>query len=105
MRGRLLNLPAIARAAGFALVAATIVAAALHFRTSAPRGQGLHVSPAPASDQLSEELQRCEALAMQAKDDAACEAAWAESRRRFFTYQPTPGPAAPPAAAPKSSDR
>ena len=33
MRGRLLNLPAIARAAGFALVAVTIVAAALHFRT------------------------------------------------------------------------
>ena len=25
----------------------------------------------------------------QAKDDAACEAAWAESRRRFFTYPPT----------------
>ena len=46
MRGRLLNLPAIARAAGFALVAVAIVAAALHFRTSAPRVQGLHVSPA-----------------------------------------------------------
>jgi conjugative transfer region protein TrbK len=105
MRGHLLNLPAIARAAGFALVAAIIVAAALHFRTNAPRGQGLHVSPAAASDQLTEELQRCQALATQAKDDAACEAAWAESRRRFFTYQPTPGAAAPPAAAPKSSDR
>ena len=105
MRGHLLNLPAIARAAGFALVAAIIVAAALHLRTSAPRGQGLHVSPAAASDQLTEELQRCQALATQAKDDAACEAAWAESRRRFFTYQPTPGAAAPPAAAPKSSDR
>ena len=37
MRGRLLNLPAIARAAGFALVAVAIVAAALHFRTSANR--------------------------------------------------------------------
>ena len=36
MRGRLLNLPAIARAAGFALVAIAIVAATLHFRTSAP---------------------------------------------------------------------
>jgi conjugative transfer region protein TrbK len=105
MRGHLLNLPAIARAAGFALVAATIVAAALHFRTSAPRGQGLHVSPAAASDPLTEELQRCQALATQAKDDAACEAAWAESRRRFFTYQPAPSAATAPAAAPKSSDR
>ncbi len=105
MRGRLLNLPAIARAAGFALVAAIIVAAALHFRTNAPRGQGLHVSPAAASDQLTEELQRCQALATQAKDDVACEAAWAESRRRFFTYQPTPGAAAPPAAASETTDK
>jgi conjugative transfer region protein TrbK len=105
MRGRLLNMPAIARAVGFSLVAVAIVAAALHFRASPPRIQGLHVSSAPTSDQLTEELQRCQALATLAKDDAACEAAWAESRRRFFTYQPTPGAAVPPAAAPKSSDR
>jgi len=105
MRGRLLNMPAIGRAVGFALVAIAIVAAALHFRTSESHVQGLNVSPAAASDQLTEELQRCQALATQAKDDAACEAAWAESRRRFFTYQPAPGTAAPPAAAPKSSDR
>ena len=32
MRGRLLNLPAVARAVGFALVAVAIVAATLHFR-------------------------------------------------------------------------
>ena len=70
-----------------------------------PRGQALHVDPPAASDPLTVELQRCQALATQAKDDAACEAAWAESRRRFFTYQPTLGVAAPPAAAPKSSDR
>jgi hypothetical protein len=25
---------------------------------------------------------------MAAKDDATCEAAWAENRRRFFTYRP-----------------
>jgi hypothetical protein len=46
MRGRLLNLPAIGRAVGFALVAAAIVAAALHFRTSELTLQGLQVSPA-----------------------------------------------------------
>ena len=105
MRGRLLNMNAIGRAVGFALVAVAIVAAALHFRTSEPRVQGLHVSPAAASDPLTEELQRCQALATQAKDDTACEAAWAESRRRFFTYQPAPSAAASPTASPKSSDR
>jgi hypothetical protein len=28
---------------------------------------------------------------MAAKDDAACEAAWAENRRRFFTYRHADG--------------
>jgi conjugative transfer region protein TrbK len=105
MRGRFLNMPVIGRAVGFALVAAAIVAAALHFRTTAPRIQDLHVSPAAASDALTEELQRCQALATQAKDDAACEAAWTESRRRFFTYPPVATAPTAPAASPKSSDR
>lgn len=105
MRGRLLNLPAVARAVGFALVTIAIVAAALHFRTSEPNVQGLHVSPAAASDPLTAELQRCQVLATQAKDDAGCEAAWAESRRRFFTYPSPPSAASPPAASPKSSER
>jgi conjugative transfer region protein TrbK len=105
MRGRLLNMPAIGRAVGFALVAAAIVAAALHFRYNEPRLQGLYVNPAAASDPLTDELKRCQALATQAKDDAACEAAWAESRRRFFTYRLAPNAAASSAASPKSSDR
>ena len=62
-------------------------------------------SPAAASDPLTDELQRCQVLATQAKDDAACEAAWAESRRRFFTYPPAASATTPPAASPKSSDR
>lgn len=105
MRGRLLNLPAVARALGFALVAIAIVATALHFRASAPRVHGPHVSPATAADPLTEELQRCQVLATQAKDDADCEAAWAESRRRFFTYRAEPSAATAPAASPKPSDR
>ncbi|MBV9528099.1 putative entry exclusion protein TrbK-alt [Sphingomonas sp.] len=105
MRGRLLNMPAIGRAVGFSLVGAAIIAAALHFRTSEPRFQALHVSPAAGSDPLAEELQRCQVLATQAKDDANCEAAWAESRRRFFTYPPPRGAATPLAASPKSSGR
>jgi conjugative transfer region protein TrbK len=103
MLGRLPNVPAIGRAVGFALVAAAIVAATLHFRQNEPRG--LEAGSAAASTPLTEELRRCQAIAARAEDDAACEAAWAESRRRFFTYDPTPIPAASPAAAQKSSGR
>jgi conjugative transfer region protein TrbK len=63
--------------------------------------------PAP-SDPLAHELARCRAIVMASKDDADCEAAWAENRRRFFTYWPspdhsnTPTAANPNDAAPKS---
>jgi conjugative transfer region protein TrbK len=101
MRGRLLNLPAIARVLGFAFAAIVIVAAALHFRTPParidPRAADV-TTPAP----LAEELRRCQLIANQAKDDPACEAAWAENRRRFFTYAPA---SASRAAAPKSAGR
>jgi conjugative transfer region protein TrbK len=102
MRGRLLNVPAIGRAAGFALVAAAIIAAAVHFEHDG------HHAPPPAAgvsspvDPLARELSRCQVLATAAKDDAACEAAWAENRRRFFTYQPAPSASGTPAAAPNS---
>jgi conjugative transfer region protein TrbK len=36
------------------------------------------------TDPLTHELLRCQAIGMAVKDDAACEAAWAENRRRFF---------------------
>lgn len=105
MRGHLLNLPAIARAAGIVLVAIAIIAAMLHFREAPTREQDRSAGPATASDPLSDELKRCQVLATQAKDDAACEAAWAENRRRFFTYQPAPNAAAAPDAPPKSAVR
>jgi conjugative transfer region protein TrbK len=105
MRGRPLNLSAIARAAGFVLVAIAIVAATLHFR-EAPLRLPEHAASAPApTDPLSDELKRCQILAAQAKDDAACEAAWTENRRRFFTYQPAPNAVAAPDAPPRSSGR
>jgi conjugative transfer region protein TrbK len=103
MRGRLPGLPAIGHAVGFALVAAAIVAATVHFRRDEPRG--VQTGPAAASSPLSEELQRCQAVASRAEDDAACEAAWAESRRRFLTYDPPLRDAAPAPAAQKSSGR
>ena len=105
MRGRLLNLPAIARATGFVLVAVAIVAATLHFREATSRLPVHTPSPVAAIDPLADELKRCQVLAAQAKDDAACEAAWAESRRRFFTYQPPCDATTPSSASTKSPDR
>ncbi len=98
MRGRLLNLPAVARAFGFVFVAIAIVAAALHFRTPSARIEPRPAEISAASDPLVEELKRCQLIADQAKDDPACEAAWAESRRRFFTYPPASAPTPAPAA-------
>lgn len=97
MRGRFLNLPAIARAVGLALVAIAIIAATLHFREAPSRLTDHAAGPAATSNPLSDELKRCQLLASEAKDDAACEAAWAENRRRFFTYAPAskPTPAVP----------
>ncbi len=97
MRGRLLNLPAVARALGFAVVAIAIIVAVLHFRTPSARIDRRPADISTAPDPLVEELKRCQLIADQAKDDPACEAAWAESCRRFFTYPaasaPTPAPA------------
>ena len=100
MRGRLLNFPAIGRAAGFVLVAVAIVATAVHFAHDPRSGRQRPTEVSTSADPLASEMRRCQALAMAAKDDAACEAAWAENRRRFFTYRPTPSAAATPAAAP-----
>ena len=100
MRGKLFNLPAIGRALGFALIAIAIVAAALHFRES-PRVSLDHADSPANSDPLAEELKRCQIIANEAKDDAACEAAWAENRRRFFSY----APARASAPQPKTSGR
>jgi conjugative transfer region protein TrbK len=105
MCGRLLNLAAITRAAGFVLVAVAIIGATLHFRDAPSHIQKHSAEPETAPDPLSDELKRCQVLAAQAKDDAACEAAWAENRRRFFTYQPTSKAAAAPNAPPKPSGR
>ena len=102
MRGRLPDIPAIGRAAGFALVAAAVVAATLHFREDGPRSLA---APAAASGGLAEELQRCQVIGVRAEDDSACEAAWTESRRRFLTYDPTPRNAASAPASQKSSGR
>lgn len=90
MRKWLLHLPAIARALGFALVAIAMIAAALHFHASSSRLAVHRTASSAATDLLAAELKRCQLIAEQAKDGPACEAAWAENRRRFFTYAPSP---------------
>jgi conjugative transfer region protein TrbK len=108
MRGRLFNWAAIGRAAGYALVAAAIVAAAVQFRHEDPRRPAPVGPPSAAGDPLAPELARCQAIGMAAKDDAGCEAVWAENRRRFFTYRPAPSAESAPTAAaaisPKSKE-
>jgi conjugative transfer region protein TrbK len=95
MRGFPLNMGCLGRAFGFVAVAALLVAAILHERTDAIRPV-LHLrTPASApNDPLTRELARCQAIGSTANNDAHCEAAWAENRRRFFTY-PSLGPATP----------
>ena len=86
MRTPRLTLTAMSRATGFALVGAAIVATALHLPDDRPTASS--ITAARPADPLAAELARCQALGMAAQNDAACTAAWAENRRRFFTYRP-----------------
>jgi conjugative transfer region protein TrbK len=108
MGRRLLTIPAIGRAAAFTLVAAAIVATAVHFRHDDARAHSAPAAVSHPGDPLAAELARCQSIGMAAQNDAACEVAWAENRRRFFTYRPAD--AAGPTAlvqpvTPKSEDR
>ena len=98
MHGRPFQIQAIARATGYVVVAAAIAATALHFRHDGASARAPLPVPSTGSDPIALELARCQSIGMGAKDDAACEAAWAENRRRFFTYRPADNaPAARPA--------
>ena len=49
-----------------------------------------------------------QSIGIAAENDAACAAAWAVNRRRFFTYRPTDsdaGTASPQPAVPGPEDR
>lgn len=91
MRRSPLDIGMVGRAVGFVAIAAAIVATAVHCRhddiTSSASGDA---TMSVSSDPLSLEPAPCQAIGMAAKDDAACEAAWAENRRRFLTYRPSP---------------
>jgi conjugative transfer region protein TrbK len=88
MRGRPFQIQALARAAAYVMVAVAIAAIAFHFRHSDAGAPAPLPVPSIGSDPLAPELARCQAIGMAAKDDPACEAAWAENRHRFFTYRP-----------------
>ena len=88
MRGRLFNLPAIGRAAGFAAVGVAIVAAAVHIGRQTHRATAAGGEAPIHGDLLALALSRCQAIGSAAQDDPACLATWAENRRRFFTYRP-----------------
>jgi conjugative transfer region protein TrbK len=88
MRGRLLNIPGIGRVAGWVLVAAAIIAAAVQFnRHGAPRPLPTS-SVASRPDPLAAAMARCQTLGMAAENDTVCQAVWAENRRRFFNDSP-----------------
>ena len=96
MRGRPLQIQALARAAAYISVAVAIAATTLHFRQDGAGTSTPLRTPSIESDPLAPELARCQSIGMVAKDDPVCEAAWAENRHRFFTYRPADSTASAP---------
>jgi conjugative transfer region protein TrbK len=90
MRGQFFNVPAVGRAAGCVLVAAAIIAAAVQFRRQVAPPQLPTSAVASRPDPLAAALARCQTLGMAAENDVACQATWAENRRRFFNDSPAP---------------
>jgi conjugative transfer region protein TrbK len=82
---RRLGIGTAARAIGFLAIKAEIMVTDVHLRHSSfSPGDHSDARAAGPNDALARELRRCQAIGMKAKDAAACQAAWAENRRRFF---------------------
>jgi conjugative transfer region protein TrbK len=92
---------AIGRAIGLALIALAIVAVGLHRRYDQEPAR----VPSIPSDALARELARCQTIGMAAEEDAACKAAWAENRRRFFASPPTERASSTPTSEQKPADK
>jgi len=89
MRDRLFTLGAVARAVGFTLVPAAMLATAMVLGRHGPLSQIPTMTfIAPQTYPLTHEINRCELLGTAAEQDSKCEAVWAEIRRRFFIYGP-----------------
>ncbi|TRL37152.1 hypothetical protein FM996_02940 [Methylosinus sporium] len=95
------------RAGAILILIATLVSTLSAITLDAPapvvRGTGVAFTNEP--DDLSAELRRCGALALQDAEDQRCEAVWTENRRRFFgrPARPTPPTAAAAAATSKGA--
>lgn len=77
--------PTIARTAAVLVVAAAIAATEVHLRHgNIDAADRAAAAVASLDDHLARELARCRRIGIAAQGDAACEAAWAENRRRFF---------------------
>jgi conjugative transfer region protein TrbK len=106
MRGQSFRISTVSRIAGFVAVAAAIVATGIHLRHDAVSvGAPAAAAPSVQNDALARELARCRAIGMAASDDAACAAAWAENRRRFFSGgSPSDRDAAPAVTQPSAAN-
>jgi conjugative transfer region protein TrbK len=103
MRAGPLNFGAWARALGLVAVTIAMIMASVHFRDN---DSGIVAAaklgfPPHETDPLADQLARCRAIGMAALEDAACKAAWAENRRRFFATGSTADHATAPTAAPE----
>jgi conjugative transfer region protein TrbK len=103
MRADPLNVSAWARALGLVAVTIATVMASVHFRD---HDSGIVAAtklgfPPDDTDTLADELAHCRAIGIAAIEDAACKAAWAENRRRFFAAGSTADHATAPTAAPE----
>jgi len=88
----LVKISTIARSAGCLAIAAAIALTALHLQTiNQSSAQDARVVPVDAAS-LTSRLAHCQAIGMAAQNDAACDAAWTENRRRFFTVRPSDYP-------------
>ncbi len=76
---------------GAALIAGAVILAGREDEDGL-RVRSVTLAPALAETPLQAEFARCNALGTVAADDAACRAAWAENRRRFFGGRAHPAP-------------
>jgi conjugative transfer region protein TrbK len=87
MRDRFFHWPAIGRALACLAVAGAIAAAAWYAAHQPHPARAAARASAVSGDPLSAALARCQTLGEAAGNNPACLAAWAENRRRFFTYR------------------
>jgi conjugative transfer region protein TrbK len=85
-----MNIAAMARGAGFALAIVGLIASVIQLRHDKTSLLKPRSDSKAASDPSADQLLRCRTVSDAGKDAAACEKIWSESRRRFFTYEPSP---------------